>query len=69
MKSFHDACADKFAKGAEQHKQPWDAKHIDAIDEIRGELCDLYNYSTLLKDKEMAWDIQLWTEALYNKLK
>lgn len=66
--NFKDACQAKFNKGAEEHRQPWDSNHINAIEEIRGELCDLYNYSTLLHDQEMAWDIQTWTEGLWNKL-
>lgn len=67
MKTFLEACADKFARGAKEHRQVW--TDLDPIPEIRGELCDLYNYSTLLKDKELAWDIQLWAEGVWNRLK
>jgi len=67
MKTFRDACADKFMKGAAEHKEVWE--EIDPIPEIRGELCDLANYATLLKDKELSSEICNWAEDLYNKLK
>ena len=45
---FEKARKAKFDKGHKEHKQPWSLEYIDARQEIRDEMLDVYNYSSLL---------------------
>lgn len=66
MNDFQKACQEKFERGAKEHTGDWNA--VNPHFEIREELCDLYNYSTLLKDKEMAVHIQQWAEEMWYQI-
>lgn len=63
---FLKACEDKFERGAKEHKGDWNS--VDPKFEIREELCDVYNYATLLEDKELAVDLQQWASATWDRL-
>lgn len=64
--NFKQACEEKFEKGNKEHKQVWSPETIDWRNEIRGEVCDLYNYSTLMPNGFIKRAIQSTAEAIYN---
>lgn len=66
--NFLGACEKKFRRGAKEHKQIWDAEHINARKEIMGELTDLFNYSTLYENRMIALEIQKFAEGMWNTL-
>jgi len=59
---------DKFNRGAAEHKRPWDAEHIDAISEIKGELYDLYWYAELLPDKRLGTEIRFLAKKIWEEV-
>jgi len=65
---FDTARQKKFEQGRREHGQPWDAAHIDARREMQGECLDLFNYSLLLTDKELAERVQSVARALWHEL-
>jgi hypothetical protein len=58
----------KFERGQREHRQPWNAQHINARREMQGELCDLFNYADLLGDEVMKVRIQLWCRDIWKEL-
>jgi len=59
---FINEADEKHRRGAEEHKQEWSREGVDYIKEMKDELLDLYNYSTL--DEELHW-IGLWAKATW----
>ena len=41
--NFKEACKRKFNKGAKEHGQTWDIKHINPVKELMDELTDIAN--------------------------
>ena len=65
---FHEARKAKFDKGHLEHEQPWDLEHIDHLNEIQDELCDLYNYCSLdEKDSTMRY-IMAFAERAWERV-
>lgn len=64
--NFKQACEEKFQKGRAVYNTPWDDTAVDWRNEIRGEVCDLYNYSTLMPNGFIKRAIQSTAEAIYN---
>jgi len=62
MSKFLEEAALKHKRGAEEHKQEWSKTGVDYIKEMKDELLDLYNYSTL--DEELYW-VGLWAKATW----
>jgi len=62
MSKFLKEAALKHQRGAEEHKQEWSKQGVRYIKEMKDELLDLYNYSTL--DDELYW-IGLWARATW----
>ena len=65
MTKFLAAALEKHKRGAAEHKQEWSPKGVDYIVEIKQELLDLYNYSTL--DPELKF-IGEWAKKTWNTL-
>jgi hypothetical protein len=65
---FDTARLKKFDLGRREHRQPWDAAHIDARAEMQGELLDLYNYAELLGDDVLMVRVQLWCRDIWQEL-
>jgi hypothetical protein len=63
--SFKEERDAKFARGAKEHGQPWDAEHIDWRNEMRGELCDLWWYAELCPNKLLKWVIQTFCTGIW----
>ena len=68
---FHKARARKFRKGALAHpNQDWDI--LDAAEEIKHELLDIYNYSDqkhfFLHNSKLALKIQRFAKQVYKEL-
>ena len=69
--NFQDYAKAKFDKGRETYSEhPWDRFSVDAKEEIKQECADLYNYSELLafENSELAAQIRLFSEEIYNRL-
>jgi len=70
-KEFHAELLKKFRRGAKEHKQDW--LKINPVPEIKDELLDVHNYSTLLRGETLwqrffRWLIQKLTEVLWRVL-
>lgn len=66
--TFADACKEKFDRGHREHGETWSPEHINARKEMQGELCDLFNYSTLLQDEVLQVRIQAWCKDMWQEL-
>lgn len=62
MTKFLAAAVEKHKKGAAEHKQEWSPEGVNYIKEIKDELLDIYNYSSLdPKLKYLGeWAMRTW---------
>lgn len=67
MTPFQKACKDKFDLGKLEHRQPWDAAHINIPKEISDECCDLYNYADLEPNLELRAAIRMCVEEIWKR--
>ena len=65
---FENAAAEKFRKGAEEHKEDWNS--LNPIPEISNELLDIYNYAShpSLIETELGMKVMNFARDTWEKL-